>query len=171
MANKQVVFETATTKTPKAELLANYNALRQRVVDVAMEYANDYSWCDQVRDAIKEIGLGHLLPPQYIVQFKRDSRTGWIDWMDDIPNLEDAVQEAEEFVESRANSARHTPAYKFFDQVEIRPNTDLNKVFEKMKKVQEGLKPPAKPPAPPKYPKYRVVKRTDKDEVVWEEGQ
>jgi hypothetical protein len=38
------------------------NTFRKRVVEVALRYAKENDWCNEVNDALDELGLSELLP-------------------------------------------------------------------------------------------------------------
>jgi hypothetical protein len=65
----------------KVEEIVDLDAFKERVVKVALKYADEYDWCDTVNDALEEMGLKDLLPAKYVVEQKSQyARSTWIEY-------------------------------------------------------------------------------------------
>lgn len=58
------------------------DAFKQNVVNVAMRYTRVHGWCDVVRQALVEAGLGEYMPSEYCVQTKQSRNDTWVDMWD-----------------------------------------------------------------------------------------
>lgn len=59
-----------------------HEAFRKRVADVAQQKAEENGWCDEVNDALRELGLEEFLPNlkkvvRFIVEVEVEGEHGW----------------------------------------------------------------------------------------------
>jgi hypothetical protein len=176
---------TVTEKNTKADILEAYNllsiehaTLQQTVVDVALAKAKRHGWCDVVKQSLKDMGLGHLLPPVYIVQEKRTDRGryGNGDEYDNEKAARSAAKESRKYAvqSARWDHDREHNNYRSVDNSErlhftIDANTNIDQIKTTVDEAFNRAKATVKPKAPkfeaPKYPIYRVV-RKDSDGTV-----
>lgn len=154
---------TVTSRTTRAELLdalqkqeKAHQAFRKTVVREAQKAAGIHGWCSVVTDTLRQIGLGDLLPAQYVVQIKKTSRSKWRD--DDNWEPCDTQVEALDLAE-QARDNDGTSEY-----ISRRVTPDSLAEFQKdVARIVQALTPKTGTQA---YPQYRVVKRGAEDEVV-----
>ena len=135
-----------------------FDAFRKNVIKVARAAAKEYDWCDVV-DTLRKAGFGDLLPPVYVIQQQKSSRSNWKDDEDyePWPSLKEATAEVKTLRVGGYNHSRSTYVGRNITTLE-----DIRWVRGQLAAAEAKLKGSAVP----EWPKYRLVKRTNADEVL-----
>lgn len=157
---------------PSKTKLQEFQAL---TVKVALDAAERNGWCDEVKNILKdELGLGHLLPPEYRIDRLATGRKTdkWREWdhYDNAPDAKDAAVQARTFA-IMPDPYGSNRKYEYVN-VLVQEGTNLEATVERAKREIEAAfkkySATKKPAKVPEYPKFRVVMlQGGKEDVIF----
>lgn len=160
-AKKAVPVKKTAAKKVAASPPASDDAWKQKVVDVALRYARRHSWCDVVKQALREADLGDFLPLEYVLQRKWSRSDSWenaVRFTD--PSLEsDVIARYTELINIRNNEVMRDKLNDLSNKV-----TDSRVSTAKLREeVEKALVEREKIITNPtvSFPIYRVIKRPE----------
>ena len=145
----------------------------KKIVQVAMKYAENNGWCDEVTRALTEAGLGEFLPNYFIVQDKGSSKQKWQDrWgytRTDFDSAEEAISEAKDRRRDEISPDYYTPSCHYISGALYR-NTDVEafkaQMLRQIDHAWKSLNPEPEKKKHNKYPAFRAVEMSGAGEVV-----
>lgn len=136
---------------------------KEKVVEVALAAAEEHDWCSVIDELLeKELGLGDLLPPEYVIEqlsSKRHKRweTRWSN-----RSLDDINDELDYRLKNIRNqfeySNRVYQDWTYFER-RIHADSDLDEIIKAVKKTHADLvaaQAKVKQPVADEWPHFRV---------------